>query len=151
MSAPPSNRRYGHQAPGGVQGTERCDTPDVRYDERPADTTPVHTADLPATPVRDRNIVASAWVEAPESLRTLGDDLPGAPPAEYKRRIGPWLLWRAGPATGADARYWAAHADDLDRTFTLRLFPDGSADGTGPSGETHTRFRAWKEDLRDHE
>jgi len=33
---------------------------------------------------------------------------------------------------------------------TLRLFPDGSGDGIGPSGARHTRFRAWKEDLRDH-
>ena len=123
----------------------------MRYDERPADHTPVDTADLPPTPIRDRNIPASAWRQAPDSLRSLGDDLPDAPEAEYKRRIGPWILWRAGPAKGGDARYWVAHEDDLDRTFTLRLFPDGSANGVGPSGETHTRFRAWKEDLRDHD
>lgn len=119
------------------------------YDQRPTDDTPVHTADLPPTPIRDRNIPATAWVEAPESLRSLGHDLPGRPVAEYKRRIGPWILWRAGPASKADARYWAAHADDLDRSYTLRLFPDGSAEGTGPSGTIHGRFRAWKEDLRD--
>ena len=121
----------------------------MRYDERPIDDTPVHTADLPPTPIRDRNIPATAWIEAPESLLMLGDDLPDAPIAEYKRRIGPWLLWRAGPAKGADARYWAAPADDLDAAVTLRLFPDGSADGVGPSGARHDRFRAWKEDLRD--
>jgi hypothetical protein len=121
----------------------------MRYDERPLDATPVHTDELPATPTRDRNIPATAWVEAPDSLLTLGDDLPGRPVAEYKRRIGPWLLWRAGPAKGADARYWAAPAERLDDTVTLRLFPDGSADGIGPTGEHHTRFRAWKEDLRD--
>jgi hypothetical protein len=121
------------------------------YDQRPADRTPVHTADLPPTPVRDRNIVAGAWIEAPDGLRTLGDDLPGAPEAEYKRRIGPWILWRAGPASKGDARYWAAHEDDLTRAYTLRLFPDGSAEGVGPSGEVHGRFRAWKEDLRDAE
>jgi hypothetical protein len=123
----------------------------VRYDERPADHTPIHTDGLPPTPVRDRNIVASAWVEAPASLLTLGDDLPGQPAAEYKRRIGPWILWRAGPAKHGDARYWAGSANDLDRAFTLRLFPDGSALGTGPSGSDHQRFRAWKEDLRDHD
>ncbi len=121
----------------------------MRYDERPDDHTPVHTADLPPTPVRDRNIPATAWVEAPASLLTLGDDLDGHPTAEYKRRIGRWLLWRAGPAKGADARYWAAHEDRLDEPVVLRLFPDGSADGFGPSGARHTRFRAWKEDLRD--
>jgi len=121
--------------------------PALRYDERPEDATPVHTADLPATPTRDRNIPATAWIEAPPALLALGDDLPGRPVATYKRRIGPWLLWRAGPASGGDARYWAADADDLARQVTLRLFPDGSADGTGPSGARHGRFRAWKEDL----
>jgi hypothetical protein len=120
------------------------------YDRRPADHTPVHTADLPDTPVRDRNIVATAWVEAPRTLLELGDDLPGRPVAEYKRRIGDWLLWRAGPASRGDARYWAARADHLDAPATLRLHPDGSASGTGPSGAHHDRFRSWKEDLRDH-
>ena len=119
----------------------------VRYDERPADATPVHTTELPATPVRDRNIVAGAWVEAPPELLALGGDLPGTPVAEYKRRIGTWILWRAGPATQADARYWVADETDLSRQFTFRLFPDGSGDGVGPSGQRHQRFRAWKEDL----
>jgi hypothetical protein len=120
------------------------------YDQRPVDDRPLHTADLPPTPQRDRNIPASAWIEAPDSLRSLGDDLPGRPEAHYKRRIGPWLLWRAGPATKADARYWAARSDTSAPAFTFRLHPDGTAEGTGPSGVTHTRFRAWKEDLRDH-
>ena len=48
----------------------------MRYDERPIDPTPIHTDDLPPTPIRDRNIPATAWVEAPDSLLTLGDDLP---------------------------------------------------------------------------
>jgi hypothetical protein len=122
----------------------------VRYDERPIDDTPLHTDELPPTPVRDRNIPSTAWVEAPDDLLALGADLPDTPVAEYKRRIGPWLLWRAGPATGGDARYWAALATDTTRVHTLRLLPDGTAEGAGPSGEVHTRFRAWKEDLRDH-
>jgi hypothetical protein len=119
----------------------------LRYDERPDDTTPVHTADLPDTPTRDRNIVASAWVEAPAELLALGDDLPGRPVATYKRRLGEWLLWRAGPAVDADARYWAADRRDLARQMTFRLFPDGTGDGEGPSGQRHIRFRTWKEDL----
>lgn len=115
----------------------------MRYDERPVDDTPLHTEDLPATPVRDRNIPATAWAEAPEALLALGDDLPGAPVADYKRRIGDWLLWRAGPATGGDARYLAVRADDLTVTRAFRLFPDGNGD----DGEGRTRFRAWKQHL----
>ena len=118
-------------------------------DERPIDPTPVHTEDLPPTPIRDRNIPAEAWIEAPEELLHLGDDI-GRPAVTYKRRLGPWLLWRAGPARGADARYLVVRADDLTVQHTFRLFPDGSGEGSGPSGQTHTRFRAWKEDLRDH-
>ncbi|CAN5677133.1 hypothetical protein BH20ACT2_BH20ACT2_19560 [soil metagenome] len=118
-------------------------------DDRPVDPTPVHTADLPATPIRDRNIPAVAWQEAPDELLRLGDDI-GRPPIAFKRRIGPWLLWRAGPAAKADARYLAVHADDLTRRHAFRLHPDGRGEGAGPSGATHQRFRSWKEDLRDH-
>ena len=119
----------------------------LRYDQRPPDHTPRHTEDLPATPVRDRNIPASAWVEAPASLLELGDDIGQAGDITYKRRIGPWLLWRAGPATGGDARYLAVRADDLACWHTFRLFPDGSGTGAGPDGSEHARFRAWKESL----
>lgn len=115
-------------------------------DQRPVDDTRVHTENLPATPTRDRNIPATAWHEAPDALLRAGDDI-GSPLIAYKRRIGRWLLWRAGPATGADARYVAVDADDLDHHHTFRLFADGSGDGLGPSGVRHARFRAWKEDL----
>jgi hypothetical protein len=119
------------------------------YHRRPVDDTPVHTDDLPATPQRDRTITAAAWIEAPDELRRLGEDI-DAPRVDYKRRIGPWLLWRAGPATDADARYMALDARNLERRHTFRLFADGTGEGTGPSGTTHARFRTWKEDLRDH-
>lgn len=118
-------------------------------DERPFDPTRVDTADLPATPIRDRNIPASAWRQAPQALLRAGDDIDSEAIA-YKRRLGPWLLWRAGPARGSDARYVAIDSADLDRIFTFRLFADGSGEGTGPSGDRHERFRTWKEDLRDH-
>ncbi len=120
----------------------------LRYDQRPVDDTPLHTEDLPATPVRDRNIPAAAWVEAPASLLQLGDDIGQARDITYKRRIGPWLLWRAGPATDADARYLAVRADDLGSSHTFRLFADGTGSGVGPDGVEHTRFRAWKESLK---
>ena len=119
------------------------------YDRRPTDDSPIHTDDLPPTPTRHHNIPATAWVEAPEELLRLGDDLDDRPVAEYKRRIGPWLLWRAGPARRAHARYWAAHVDDLHRSHVLSLRPDGSAEGVGPSGSAHTRLRTWKQDLLD--
>lgn len=115
-------------------------------EDRPIDPTPVHTDDLPPTPTRDRNIPASAWIEAPVALRELGADL-GLPEALYKRRIGRWLLWRAGPARGAHARYLAIDAQDLGDHHTFTLAPDGTGRGEGPSGAEHTRFRAWKEDL----
>jgi hypothetical protein len=120
--------------------------PPVAADDRPFDDTPVHTEDLPALPTRDRNISAEAWIEAPAAVRTAGDDLGGVRVA-FKRRIGPWLLWRAGPARRADARYVAVHEDDLERHHTFRLFPDGSGHGEGPGGTRHERFRTWKEDL----
>ena len=122
----------------------------LRYDERPTDDSPVDTGGLPDLPQRDRNIPATAWRQAPPSLLEIGVDLPGSPVAFYKRRIGPWLLWRAGPATRARARYWAAHVDDLTTGFVFELDGDGGGAGTGPSGADHTRFRTWKEDLRDH-
>jgi len=118
------------------------------YDRRPTDEAARHTDELPPTPLRDRNIPAHAWLEAPAALMALGDDIGGAE-AEHKRRIGGWLLWRAGPATHADARYLAIAADDLTRQFSFRLFADGSGEGIGPSGQVHDRFRTWKEDLRD--
>lgn len=121
----------------------------VPYDERPVDDTPVHTQDLPDTPQRDRRIPAKAWVEAPAGLLTLGDDL-GGTEAGYIRRVHGWLLWRTGPPAGGDTRYLAVAADALGVQHAFRLFPDGSGSGAGPSGTVHDRFRAWKEDLRDH-
>jgi hypothetical protein len=107
-----------------------------------------HTDELPATPQRDFLIPAERWVEGPMALRALGADL-GIDLVAYKRRIHRYLLWRAGPARGADARYMAVASDDLDRQFVFRLFPDGSGEGLGPDGRSHARFRTWKESLRD--
>jgi hypothetical protein len=121
--------------------------PALPSDERPIDHTPVHTDALPATPVRDRNIPATAWVEAPPELLSLGHDI-DQPVALYKRRIGRWLLWRAGPASRGRARYLAIDAANLARQFDFTLRPDGSGVGTGPSGLRHERFRAWKQDLQ---
>jgi hypothetical protein len=119
------------------------------YGDRPRDDTPVHTADLPDTPQRDRRIPATAWIEAPPELLALGADIGDAEPG-YIRRIHGWLLWRAGPATRGDARYLAVAADEPSVHHAFRLYPDGTGAGTGPSGAEHQRFRSWKEDLRDH-
>jgi hypothetical protein len=103
---------------------------------------------LPATPQRDFLIPAERWVEAPPELRALGADF-GIDLVAYKRRIGRYLLWRAGPAVRADARYMAIAADDAGEQWTFRLFADGHGEGAGPDGRVHTRFRTWKEALRD--
>jgi len=115
---------------------------------RPPVTRDYHTVELPPLPQRDYLIPAERWVEAPAELLTLGADI-GVPLVAYKRRIGRYLLWRAGPASRADARYMALDADRLDRRFTFRLFPDGSGEGAGPDDRVHARFRTWKEALRD--
>ena len=122
--------------------------PPLPAHRRPYDDTPVHTDDLPPLPIRDRNIPAEAWIEAPAELLESGDDI-GHPRISYKRRIGVWLLWRAGPARKANSRYVAIHADDLARIHTFRLFPDGSGEGIGPTGTRHERFRTWKEELNE--
>jgi hypothetical protein len=116
-------------------------------EDRPAVEHDVHTEDLPALPQRDSRIPVSRWPEAPPAVRDLGADL-GAE-AGYIRRIGRYLLWRAGPAVGAEARYGAVAADDLTDSWTFGLAADGSGEGIGPDGVTHTRFRSWKESLRD--
>ena len=94
----------------------------------------IHTADLSPTPMRDRSPTAGEWAERPDTL---------APEALYRRRIGTWLLWRLGPPKGGDTTYVAIDVDDFDRVFTFH------EEGMGPSGAHHTRFRTWKEDLRD--
>jgi hypothetical protein len=120
----------------------------VPAEQRPPTERDWHTDELPATPQRDFLIPAERWVEAPAELRTLGRDL-GIKLVAYKRRIKSFLLWRAGPAVDADARYMAVDADDIGRQYVFRLFADGTGEGVGPDGATHTRFRAWKEALRD--
>ena len=116
-------------------------------EQRPPSDREWHTAELPATPQRDFLIPAELWIEAPDELRALGADL-GIDLVAYKRRIGSFLLWRAGPARRADARYMAIDANDLTRRYVFRLFPDGTGEGEGPDGTTHTRFRTWKEALK---
>lgn len=117
-------------------------------EERPPVDRDFHTAELPPTPQRDYLIPAERWVEAPDELKTLGRDF-GVDLVAYKRRIKSYLLWRAGPAAKADARYMAIDSNDVNRRYTFRLYPDGRGEGTGPDGTTHARFRTWKESLRD--
>lgn len=120
----------------------------LKADERPVWEVDYHTADLPDTPERHRRLPASHWLEAPPELRSLGHDI-GHDIVHYVRRIGNWYLWRSGPAVDGDARYAAVDTRDLAVMVTFRLYEDGSALGTGPDGSTHTRFKTWKESLRD--
>lgn len=55
-----------------------------------------------------------------------------------------------GPPAGGDARYLAVAADAPAVQHAFRLYANGAGHGAGPSGTVHDRFRAWKEDLRDH-
>lgn len=111
--------------------------------ERPFVHDPVHTADLPATPTRDRRIPATAWVEAPGELLALGED----EPAYFIRRIGDFLVWRAGPPVG-EATYLAIDAGDSNRRHRFALH-GRTGEGIGADGRPHERFRTWKESLRD--
>jgi hypothetical protein len=115
-------------------------------EDRPPVAVDYHTEDLPPLPQRDYLIPAERWVEAPRELRELGADI-GISLVAYKRRLGRYLLWRAGPASRADARYMAIAADDLAERYTFRLRPDGTGEGVGADGRTHERFRTWKEAL----
>ncbi len=122
------------------------ESPALAPKDRPFVAGPFHTDDLPATPQRTYRIPAKAWVEAPAELLGLGDDI--GEPVEYKRRIGDWLLWRAGPPVG-EARYLAV-ADDLSVMWRFDLHGKRGS-GVGPDGAEHERFRTWKEALRDHQ
>ena len=120
----------------------------VPAEQRPPSERDWHTEELPATPQRDFLISSERWVEAPADLHRLGADF-GVMLVAYKRRIGRFLLWRAGPAVGSDARYAAIAAADPAERYSFRLQPDGSGEGVGPDRRTHARFRTWKESLRD--
>lgn len=115
----------------------------VPVGERPFTEDRYLTRDLPETPTRSFRIPAAGWIDAPDELLALGDEL--GEPVEYKRRIGRYLLWRAGPPVG-DAWYLAIDSTDLDRRFRFRL-RGRRGEGTGPDGRHHERFRTWKESL----
>ena len=100
-------------------------------------------------PQRDYLIPATRWVEAPAALRDARRRS-----RRRSRRVqapDPQLPAVAGGAGGARRRActWRSTTRDLERRFTYRLFPDGSGEGIGPDGAVHTRFRTWKEALRD--
>ena len=111
--------------------------------QRPFTERRYRTDELPDTPTRHFRIPASGWIDAPAALLTLGDEL--GEPVEYKRRIGDFFLWRAGPPVGR-AIYLAIDVEDSGRLFRFDL--DGrTGSGRGPDGVEHVRFRAWKEAL----
>lgn len=111
--------------------------------ERPFIESRYHTAELPDTPQRTFRIPGAGWIEAPPALLVLGDEL--GEPTEYKRRIGEFLLWRAGPPVG-EAWYLAIRRTDLSQQFRFRL-SGKTGYGIGADGQVHDRFRAWKGSL----
>ena len=122
--------------------------PALRYDQRPADRTP----DPHRRPSAhaDRAIATSSprrgW-KRHESCSCSAPTCQTSPRPSTSDGSEHWLLWRAGPAAGGDARYWACRSDDLTAQHTFRLYPDATGDGSGPSGRRHAKFRPWKEDL----
>ena len=106
---------------------------------------PVSTSELPPTPVRTHRIPAAAWDEAPPELLALAADLETDEPPYYLRRVDRFLLWRAGPPVG-EARYLAIAVDDLDEQYTFALHGK-TGEGIGVHGQSHERFRTWKESL----
>ncbi len=154
MTIDPTDSIHLSHSPGSRQRSPRPLAPDaivLKADERPIWPQPFHTGDLPDTPERHRRLPASGWVESPLALRNLGVDL-GYDVVHYVRRIGNWFLWRSGPATDGDARYGAIDArtaGPASTVVTFRLFADGVGQGHGPDDSEHTRFRTWKESLRD--
>jgi hypothetical protein len=136
---------------GAVEGSEpeqgdaagQDDDRPLPVGDRPFATGSYGTTDLPATPTRSFRIPAQGWREAPDELLRIGDEL--GEPVEYKRRIGRYLLWRAGPPVG-DAWYMAIDANDLERRFRFRL-AGRTGLGIGPDGVEYRRFRDWKRSL----
>lgn len=114
----------------------------MRSTERPFIDAEFHTAELPATPQRDYRIPAAGWREAPEELLQLGE--PIGEPVEYKRRIGRFLLWRAGPPVGT--AIYLAVSDDLAETYRFSV-KGRTGRGNGADGRSHQRLRSWKRSL----
>ncbi|MDH3306272.1 MAG: hypothetical protein OEO77_01935 [Acidimicrobiia bacterium] len=117
--------------------------PPIPVGERPFTDRRYHSHELPPTPQRTYRIPATGWIEAPPELLHLGDDL--GETVEYKRLIGEFLLWRAGPPIG-EAWYLAVHIADPAEQYRFRL-SGKTGHGDGPDGKTHRRFRLWKESL----
>ncbi len=147
----PHHDRHRAPAPPGVDRPGLVSVTDaLPYHQRPDDDTPVHTADLPATPLRDRAIPATAWVEAPAALlgprrrpaRPAGGQLqaahrPLAAVAGRPRHQGRRPLL-GGPRRRPHRR---PHLHPPPRRHRRRA--------PAPPAQVHQRFRTWKEDLRD--
>ena len=120
----------------------------VPTEDRPPVEHDVHTEDLPPLPQRESMIPVTRWIEAPDAVRHLGATI-DVELVAYIRTIHGYLLWRAGRAAGEPARYCAVRSTDLEERWFFHLDADGNGTGTGPDGVEHTRFRTWKESLRD--
>ncbi len=120
----------------------------IPTEDRPPIDHDVHTVDLPPLPQRESMIPATRWIEAPAVVVHLGAGI-GVAPVSYIRAIHGYLLWRAGRAAGEPARYCAVRAADLEERWFFALDAEGNGRGVGPDGVEHTRFRTWKESLRD--
>ena len=114
-------------------------------EDRPLDATPFTTAALPDTPHARPTDPGDRWRQAPPELLALDPRR-----RRYLRRIGPWLLWRSGPATHDHATYWVARGGRPRRAAHPAPAAGRIGRRSGPSGARPSRFRTWKEDLRDN-
>ena len=108
----------------------------ISAEDRPPVAIDFHTADLPATPTRDFLIPATRWVEAPESLRTLGARLRCRPRrVQAAHQTLPPVAGRSGPR-----RRRLLHGDRGRRprrsSTRSASFPTAPAAASGPTASS---------------
>ena len=131
------------------QGSRRHDGGMTTAEDRPIDPTPVHTVDLPATPQRDRTIPATAWIEAPAALL----DSRARPRSRARRVQAPdravVALARRSRGEGERALRRARGRRSRASSSPSGCIRRATVKASVPTASCTTRFRAWKEALRD--
>ena len=108
-----------------------------------------HTDELPAhaaarLPHPGRTLGRGAGRRCASSAPTSAIDL-----VAYKRRIGRYLLWRAGPGACAPMRATWRSPPTTSPSVDVPAHARRHRCRRGPTADVHARFRTWKEALRD--